>query len=606
MNLPQLTVHETSNLYTNVFAGLNRNERAQDGEFSDMENMTVDDYPVMSPRKRRTLARLAPGPMGILEKEKLALITCTPGELPHLIYGELDLTAQPYNIALTADEPKQLVSMGAYLCVFPDGIYVNTENYTDHGSMAESRTGTGLTVSLCRNDGSVYDEDQDLHIGPTPPANPGNGDNWVDTTATPNALKRYNEYTGEWVQATTTYVLIQGVGGDWKAYDGVEISGLATADAEKAAQIEALNGDNIVYGVTTNGGLIIAGMLAGACTTTGTASFKRSVPAMDYVCESGNRIWGCKYGVVGGKTVNEIYCCKLGDFRNWRCYMGLSTDSWAATVGTDGPFTGAVTYRNYPTFFKENQIHRVTGSAPSSYSINTQAARGVMDGSWRSLEVVGETLYYLSRSAVMEYNGALPVEISEALGREPLHGGVGGSYGSKYYLSALDGSGDAHLYVYESARRMWTREDDLRAVGFARAGDGLYCLSEDGKLWDLKGNDTYLEQATTPEESLDWSATFAPWGYEDPNQKYISRVNIRMRLEEGTRVYLWAQYDSSGRWEPQGQMKCPRTGTFLLPVLPARCDHMQIRITGSGEAKIFSVSRIYESGGDGWSGPLGR
>ena len=67
---------------------------------------------------------------------------------------------------------------------------------------------------------------------------------------------------------------------------------------------------------------------------------RRSVPEMDFVIESGNRLWGCKYGVVDGKAVNEIYASKLGDFKNWNCYAGRSTDSYVATRGSDGPFTG--------------------------------------------------------------------------------------------------------------------------------------------------------------------------------------------------------------------------------------------------------------------------
>ena len=74
---------------------------------------------------------------------------------------------------------------------------------------------------------------------------------------------------------------------------------------------------------------------------------------MDFVIESGNRLWGCRYGkALNGETVNEIYASKLGDFRNWYCFAGISTDSYTASVGTDGAFTGAVTYMGRPIFFK--------------------------------------------------------------------------------------------------------------------------------------------------------------------------------------------------------------------------------------------------------------
>ena len=39
--------------------------------------------------------------------------------------------------------------------------------------------------------------------------------------------------------------------------------------------------------------------------------------------------------------------------------------------------------------------------------------------------------------------------------------------------------------------------------------------------------------------------------------------------------------------------------TFVLPVVPRRCDHLRFRMKGTGEMKIYSISRIMEVGGDG-------
>ena len=74
-------------------------------------------------------------------------------------------------------------------------------------------------------------------------------------------------------------------------------------------------------------------------------------------------------GMVDGKAVNELYCCALGDFKNWNRFLGISTDAWAASVGSDGAWTGAANYLGYPTFFKEHVIHRIaisSSGAPSA------------------------------------------------------------------------------------------------------------------------------------------------------------------------------------------------------------------------------------------------
>ena len=38
--------------------------------------------------------------------------------------------------------------------------------------------------------------------------------------------------------------------------------------------------------------------------------------------------------------------------------------------------------------------------------------------------------------------------------------------------------------------------------------------------------------------------------------------------------------------------------TFLLPIRPARCDHLKFRLTGKGEMKLFSLARVLEAGSD--------
>jgi hypothetical protein len=59
------------------------------------------------------------------------------------------------------------------------------------------------------------------------------------------------------------------------------------------------------------------------------------------------------------------------------------------------------------------------------------------------------------------------------------------------------------------------------------------------------------------------------------------------------------QYDSDGKWVHMGTMKSVRLQTFLLPIIPRRCDHCQLRISGKGTINIYSVAREYENGGDG-------
>ena len=96
-----------------------------------------------------------------------------------------------------------------------------------------------------------------------------------------------------------------------------------------------------------------------------------------------------------------------------------------------------------------------------------------------------------------------------------------------------------------------------------------------------------------------WSLTTAVAGYEYPEQKYLSRWLIRAAAEKGQPVTVSFQYNSSGEWEIAGElMGQGMARTFLVPVIPHRCDHLQLRLEGTGEFKLYSLSRVLEEGGD--------
>ncbi|MBQ8537209.1 MAG: hypothetical protein IJ461_07405, partial [Clostridia bacterium] len=68
---------------------------------------------------------------------------------------------------------------------------------------------------------------------------------------------------------------------------------------------------------------------------------------------------------------------------------------------------------------------------------------------------------------------------------------------------------------------------------------------------------------------------------------------------QGEVIQLALQYDSSGVWEPAGQIIGQGMArSFLVPVIPRRCDHLQLRLMGQGEFKLFSLTRVLEKGGD--------
>jgi hypothetical protein len=324
-------------------------------------------------------------------------------------------------------------------------------------------------------------------------------------------------------------------------------------------------------------------------------SFKRQMPLMDFIIESGNRLWGCRYGVaLNGEIVNEIYASKLGDFRNWNSFAGISTDSYAATVGTDGQFTGAITHLGYPLFFKENCVHKVYGNLPSNYQIQTTTCRGVQQGSERSLSIVNETLYYKSARAICAYDGSLPVEISSALGEEVYYNAVAGALGNKYYISMTDANEQHHLFVFDTAKGMWHREDGTKATGFCTSrGELFYIDSADKKIKTVMVSHPYESK-----KDIEWMAETGVIGTDSPDKKYILRIDVRMLLDIGSEVCFFIQYDSIGEWIPLYMTRGTALRSFTVPIQPHRCDHLRLRIEGKGDAKIYSIAKTIKQGSE--------
>lgn len=576
MKLSKLQELPTSREMIDVFGGYNHNLRIREGEFYDMKNLTSADYPVLSPRSKRGIYEVPKKPQGMVAKDSLCYVDGS----------EFVINGYRIDMRLTTDDKaKTLISMGAYVIIMPDKKYINTTNLSDYGSIEASVTTTSaVTFELCKLDGSTYTE---VTTSATEPTAPENMDLWIDTSSVPHTLKQYSTTSMMWVSIATTYIKITatGLGIPFSEGDGVTISGVETLKDLNSTMVIHAKGDDFI---------VVTGILDKVETQEKPITVARRMPNMDFIIESKNRLWGCRYGIaLNGQMVNEIYASKLGDFKNWNCFTGISTDSYAATVGTDGQFTGAITHNGYPIFFKENHMHKVYGDFPAQYRIQDTACRGVQKGCSKSLAIVNEVLYYKSRSAVCAYDGSLPMEISSALGDEVYHDAVAGSLDNKYYISMADANEAWHLFVYDTQRGMWHREDNTRVVDFCNCRGDLYFIDyADNKVKTVRGTGV-LET-----EDVSWEAITGTIGTDSPDKKYISRLDVRMSLKVGTRVYFYVEYDSTGKWEHLFTMTGMTLQSFTVPVRPKRCDHLRLRIEGDGEAKIYSICKTVEQGSE--------
>lgn len=319
---------------------------------------------------------------------------------------------------------------------------------------------------------------------------------------------------------------------------------------------------------------------------------ENEIPDLEYACECNNRLWGCS-----GKT---IYASALGSLVIWEKYAGLSTDSFTVDSGEISDFTGCVNYRDSVIFFTEEKMFRVYGDKPSNFQILCVANVGLEKGSDKSLAIVGETLFFKSGDGIYAYKGGTPMCVSAVFGNERYTDAVGGSDGTKYYVSMKDISGAYNLFVYDTRYGVWHKEDDLSLQCVAKI-DGILYMSSEDILYCIDNGSSETNGLSDENGVLPWFCEFADiYEYSSsrsvPSKKGIVRFYIRAELEYGADMKAEIQYDSEDTWQEVGRVSVTKKRTCILPIIPRRADHIRLRLSGTGKCTIFSITREYYVG----------
>lgn len=590
-----------------AFGGINYGTDTRDGELAECTNLSAALFPYLSQREGRTEEAAYSAPTGLYARGRLCIVDGTD-----FIYGDTVVGT------VTAGE-KQFATINTKIVIFPDKAYYDTETgvfgslgaeYTIHGDA--SFTKNTLKVTLAQ---SYNDREQDgtatvrIPAGASVTAYTGASVNKTSGTLTMsggtakttetlasgdliqyglNSAKEYMkvlavegpaEDGGEYAVTGELHEVVlhkyQKLDEVFRAGDAVEISGCTDrADNNGSHIIRKISGDTLTF--TEN-------VFTQTGTETGTVRLERKVPDLSCICECDNRIWGAE-----GTT---IYASALGDPTNFFVYDGLSTDSYAVAVGTDGDFTGCAPYSSTVLFWKENALHKVLGSYPAQYEVYTYTVPGVQAGSEKSLCVINEALLYKGRNGVYAYTGGTPELISESFGMRRFSDAVAGSDGQRYYISMKDEDGEWSLYVYDTLRGIWLREDGAHAADFAYLDGSLYYM--EGKTGKL----IKTGQSGTSEGMISWSAEFCQMDETTHGKKGYSKLYLRADMEAGA----WLKVEISTDGGPFRQVFVShneRAKTEVIPILPERCDSFRIRLSGKGKCTVKSLVREFSVGSE--------
>lgn len=556
------------------FKGLNRQTIIEEGEMSDMKNLTADSYPVLTQRRPRAIIDLPADvkrPVRLLKRYgKLGMIAIDNEDNVQFYFDGVKYPEVAELTPLTTQT--RAVAINTKMCFFPQKTYIEIH-----------QSAQGIVVE-----------------------NPGHLEASIHVT---------NQQIDKQTNGTLRIELPSDPG--FKYDDAINMVGTLTVSSGSATSAYPVNVSCIVEEFDGGNGLIIPQNTFLEYISWQdlyfTGDITRTMPGLDYVVEWNNRLWGAC------NEDNTIYASKLGDPTNWQYFQGVGLDSFYAQQGTDEAFTGIAEYSGHIIFFKPDSMCRIYGSAPSNFQVTNTKCYGVEDGSSRSVVTINDTVFYKSSIGIMAYQGGTPYCISNNFNRE-FKNVIAGTEGQKYYASCLfksENGSESALMVFDIRSGLWHKEDSLRFVSTCMIDNRLYYTSVSGDLQYCDTDifcDPYLmvgteimdgaagtvnpAEPTESDEDIEWMAVFGPFDEYIEEHKIYSKLALRVVAKGACSMKVYMSLDE-GEWEQVENIPEVSTKGDFIPIVPRRCDRYSVKIEGEGRCEIKSLTRRVRRGSFG-------
>lgn len=656
MNLPYIqNVKSRGVTFTQEFRGYNHNLRTEQGEFYDMENISLDDYPVIGTRHgfgARYLEFqdfLEEGDSHGIHEYKENTLMAVFGKTLHVgITADSDGWIVSNSTTLLSDSEKTFATIGTKTLIMPDKVVydhakntlVKVEQRFQWDSIEVETDYKYLMLRTIPCDVDGKHQNKIVESGPDDdefqPANPTDGMWWYR-----GYTKEWLEYKADgtrWVKVEKPYTRLIPVlsnGSDiftmWtnptEAAKGELVAlnnffgSLNVLDSFNLAMVSMDSGiyledaehkDCVIYGKTkewqTGWNIDLYTLVISGMPNTNLVIFEINIkcPELRHIFALNNRVWGVTPNRVMDPedpdperlipNPQEIFCCKLGDLTQWYDYAGTAADSFAVSLGNDNEITAGCAFNNTPHFFTEDAVIKIYGDYPSNYQMRSNKADGVVSGGHKTLVQLEGVLMWVSPIGVMMYDGSQPYFRGEKFSPHFLDGKkiAGGKDGAKYCLSVSHSGTSDGVFMYDTKTGLWAKTADGIIVMASELKNAL-CYVNDSKqlvtLYDRTKTDD--DVPGDDPEPIAWSLETGNLGLDSPYQKYISRIQLRADFIGTFLVDI--SYDDS-EYMPVYLAESDHMHSITVPIKVRRNDHFKIRMTGTGQMRLYSFGYETDEG----------
>jgi hypothetical protein len=271
-----------------------------------------------------------------------------------------------------------------------------------------------------------------------------------------------------------------------------------------------------------------------------------------------------------------------------------------------------ISYNNRLCVFTSNALYEMYGTDPTTY--NFQHIEGNVGATnQRSTVVVNKRLYWISYDGVYEYNGSVPIKVSEPWGGNGINGGItqyvkginwaamavmcAGSRGDYLYMCIpYSGSSTNNVcLLFDAKLRKWYVEGEAYKA-FATVQNDTFGGMNSGYVWkltnDVNGYD--YDSRTDTNTQIPWNITTKPYTFGKISNKItVSAIWIVYYADNPIDVYYSPTTDDASDWVLLDTL--PSISSDGSQYVPLSIQNMQLqdlfrfKFVGSGRFMINQI-----------------